>query len=296
MIYHSQEKGENMSIYEKYFVRGGACPQMHFPCIPSDAVKTSVCIDKSVVPEGIFGCVEWIVKDFVTEGLVAHNTGELHMFVGGDPKDYENLNAEIDFQLENDHFVFSENSFIFVPEGCAHNIVSVKGLKKPMLHYIMQIDASEYKAIPAAATAEPGKYADHRVIKYERTDGQESTPPPPGFLTFLLWIDGRKVPNAPYTESVWFHTSNDTGPENHIHANMDEFVAFIGSDPEHPEELNGDISMTLGDAVVHTTKSTIVFIPRNVSHCPLLVHRVDRDILHFSGGNGGSYIRGPIEE
>ena len=122
-----------MSIYEKYFVRGGACPQMHFPCIPSDAVKTSVCIDKSVVPEGIFGCVEWIVKDFVTEGLVAHNTGELHMFVGGDPKDYENLNAEIDFQLENDHFVFSENSFIFVPEGCAHNIVSVKGLKKPML-------------------------------------------------------------------------------------------------------------------------------------------------------------------
>ena len=285
-----------MSGYEKYFARGGSCTQMQFPCIPADAVKTSVCIDKNIVPDGIFGCVEWIMKDFVTEGLLKHDTGELHMFVGGDPKDHENLNAQIDFQLENDHFVFSENCFIFVPEGCAHNIVSVKGLKKPMLHYIMQVHSDEYKAVPAAASAQPGKYADHRVVGYVRTDGQVSTPPPPGFLTFLLWIDERKVPNAPYTESVWFHTTNDTGPENHTHENMDEFVAFIGSDPEHPEELNGDISFELGDEVIHTTKSTIIFVPRHVAHSPLLVHRIDRDILHFSGGNGGSYIRGPIEE
>ena len=282
-----------MSFYEQYFARGGACPVMQFPGIPSDAVRQAVCIDESVVPGSLFGCVQWIMKDFTTEGLISHDTDELHMFVGGDPKDHENLNAEVTFQIENDKLVFSDTCFVFVPKGCAHNIIAIKNLKKPMLHYIMQVHATNYSYEPAVPKEPAGKYLGHRVTKYARTDGKMPTPPE-GFLTFLLWVDGIRIQDAPYTESVWFHTTNDTGPVNHTHEDMDEFIAFIGSDPEHPEELNGDISLVIGDEIIHTTKSTIVYIPRRVPHGPLLVHELKKDILHFSGGNGSNYRKDSV--
>ena len=275
---------------DKYFARGGSCPKPIFACTPADAIRPAVCIDGATVPGSFFGCVQWIAADLTTDGLLAHDTDELHMFVGGDPANHEALGATIDFQIENDHLVFSETSFVFVPAGCAHNIVSVKDLKRPLLHYIMHVSAGSYAARPATATAPAGKYAGNRVVRYERGDG--ITPQAPeGFLTFLLWIDGAKLPGAPYTESVWFHTVNDSGPENHIHDDLDEFVAFIGSDPDHPEELNGDVSFLIDGETVHTTKSTLVYVPRQVSHSPILVHELEKDILHFSGGNNGTYVK-----
>lgn len=286
-----------MYKYEKYFARGGSCPKTVFKCHPQEALRPSVCIDADTVPGSIFGCVEWIAADLCTEGLISHESDELHMFVGGNPADHENLNAEIDFQLENDHLVFSETSFVYVPAGCAHNIVSVKGLTRPILHYVMHSSAGFYRSSPAEATAPVGKYANNRVVRFERRGGNRTnTPPPEGFLTRLLWIDGERLAGAPYTESVWFHTTNETGPAPHTHDDFDEFVAFIGGDPDHPEELNGDISLMIEDETIHTDKSTIIYVPRGVLHSPLLVHRLDRDIMHFSGGNGGDYVRDKVIE
>lgn len=275
-------------MYESYFARGGSCPTPVFECTPRSALRPAVTMDGSVVAGSIFGCVEWIVSDLTTEGLIAHDSDELHMFVGGNPREQEALNAELDFQIENDHLRFSETSFVFVPKGCAHNLKSVKGLTKPILHYVMHINTGFYRAAPAEAAAPAGTYANHRVVKYAPVDGRIPDAPE-GFLSFLLWIDGQKLPGAPYTESVWFHTTNDTGPENHTHEDLDEFIAFIGSDPDRPEELNGDISFLIGGETIHTTKSTLVFVPRHISHSPLLVHELKKDILHFSGGNSGNY-------
>ncbi|MBR5490138.1 MAG: hypothetical protein IKV79_02575 [Oscillospiraceae bacterium] len=283
-----------MAQYEKYFAKGGSCPIPKFECTPADAIRPAVCIDGSLIPGSFFGCVHWIAKDLTTDGLIAHDSDELHMFIGGDPKDHENLNATIEFRLENDTLVFSDTCFVFVPKGCAHNIVSVKDVKKPLLHYIMHVDDEFYKSFPAEAKAEAGKYAGHRIVKYAPVSGFIPEAPA-GFLTFLLWIDGVKLAGAPYTEAVWFHTTNDTGPENHVHDNLDEFVAFIGGNPDKPEELNGDISLLIGGETIHTDKSTLVFIPRKLSHSPILVHELETDVLHFSGGNGGDYSKDPVQ-
>ena len=279
-----------MSQFDRCFARGGSCPRPTFPCRPQEALRPAVCVDGATVPGAFFGCVQWIVAPLTTQGLVRHNCDELHMFVGGDVKNHEALGATVTMQLENDVLTFSETSFVFVPAGCAHNVVSVTDVQKPFLHYIMHISAPEYLAEPAEATAPAGTYLRNRVVRYVRDDGV--TPEAPeGFLTFLLWIDGQKVPGAPYTESVWFHQTNDTGPETHVHDDLDEFVAFIGSDPEHPEELCGDISLYIGGETVHTTKSTLAFVPRNIVHSPILVHKLEKDILHFTGGNNSTYVR-----
>ena len=113
---------------------------------------------------------------------------------------------------------------------------------------------------------------------------------PEGFLTLLLWLDGKKLKGAPYVEAVWFNRTNDTGPAPHEHE-FDEFIGFIGSDPQHPEELNAEVRFHIDGDVVSVTKSCLVYIPRGVRHSPILVPRMERPIIHFSGGVGGAYKR-----
>lgn len=281
-----------MSEYIRYFSLGGTCSQN---TIPSSALSggeraQAVCMDGSRVKGCIYNNAEWFLNNFETDKLIKHDSDELHIFIGGNPDDHENLYAEIDFQIENDHLVFSETSFVFVPKGAAHAIRSVKGLTRPLFHHIIHTDSSFYKAEPAKTSAPKGTYLDNRVTKYAPLSGRIPEAPE-GFITFLLWIDSNKLKGAPYTEALWFLTTNDTGPENHSHEDLDEFIAFIGSDPEHPEELNGEISFFIGDEQIFVTKSTLIHIPRGVAHSPLLVHRLDKPIIHFSGGNGGNYSR-----
>ena len=91
-------------------------------------------------------------------------------------------------------------------------------------------------------------------------------------------------------ESVWFHTSNDTGPETHAH-DFDEVIGFIGSDPENPEDLGAEVRFFLGGEEATITRNCIIYVPRGTAHSPLLVPRLNSPIIHFSGGNRGSYER-----
>ncbi len=279
-----------MSRYIKYFALGGASPkETHgIDLVPPDAEIPAVFMDGDAVEGGIYGSARWLVKEFRTEGLVRHDSDELHIFIGGDPGDPENLNATVEFQIENDRLVFDETSFVFVPAGAAHAVSSVGNLARPVFHHVIHVNAGYYRAEPAEATRPAGAFAGNRVVRYEPPDGRIPEAPE-GFLTFLLWIDDAKLKGAPYTEAVWFHTTNDTGPENHKHEDLDEFIAFIGGDPERPEELNGEISFFIGDEQIFVTKSCLIFIPRGLPHSPLLVHRLERPVIHFSGGNGGNY-------
>ena len=83
-------------MYEKNFARDGACNKWVTKCSPADAVRPSICLDGDLVPGAYFAAVEWIAADMATEGLICHESDALHMFVGGNPKDHENLNAEIE--------------------------------------------------------------------------------------------------------------------------------------------------------------------------------------------------------
>lgn len=160
---------------------------------------------------------------------------------------------------------------------------------RPVIHYSCLMNSSFYTEEPAEATAAAGTYAGNVVEKYAPVDGYLPEAPK-GFLTRLLWLDGQKLKGAPYMEAVWFHTENDTGPEPHFHE-FDELIGFLGSDPEHPELLNGELTLLLDGETVRFTESCVAFIPRGVMHSPILVPRLDRSIIHFSGGNRGDYKR-----
>jgi hypothetical protein len=256
---------------------------------PDDAYVQVVRMDSDLIKGCIFGNAGWFVKPLEWGGFYKHHSDKLLMFIGSDHNDPENLNAEIELWIENDKLVLTQSNIVFVPAGVAHGRLKIRNLKKPVFHYACHTNTDKYEEFPAEASAAQGTYADSWIEKYAPVDGK-LPPAPEGFLTRLLWIDDKKLSGAPYLEAVWFHTVNDTGPETHTH-DFDEIIGFFGGDSDHPEELNAEISFLLGDQTVTFTKSCLLYIPRGVAHSPLLVPKLERSIIHFSGGNGGSYIK-----
>jgi mannose-6-phosphate isomerase-like protein (cupin superfamily) len=136
------------------------------------------------------------------------------------------------------------------------------------------------------------KYGKYIVTKPKaniaRTDwGRETTAPQR--LTRVMYLDDEVIKGAFYVECAWFLKGTDVeAPLPHTH-DFDEVLGFFGTNPEEPENLYGEIDIWLGDEKHTLTKSCLVFIPKGLKHCPLVIRKVDRPIFHFSTGPGGMY-------
>ena len=128
-----------------------------------------------------------------------------------------------------------------------------------------------------------GKYIISGIpdeIKEETAKRQETEGEGPGRM--LLYTDGRFNPHAYYFTTQWVHGPSEEGipPIKHDHS-YDEYLGFFGSDTDNPDDLCGEIELSLGEK--HTiTKSCVVFVPAGVSHCPMKFKRVDKPIFYFA--------------
>ena len=106
-----------------------------------------------------------------------------------------------------------------------------------------------------------------------------------------LWIDSNSVPGAfQMNTCFWCKPNADmirNNPNGHVgrpHSHpYPEIIGFVGTDAENPLELGGTVEFWVGGECHHCTKSTMVFIPPNTPHCPLMILDIgDKPILHFS--------------
>jgi hypothetical protein len=79
------------------------------------------------------------------------------------------------------------------------------------------------------------------------------------------------------------------GVPPHAHP-FPELLSFFGTDTEHPEDLRGEVEFWMEDEKYVFTRSFVVYIPANVTHCPLRFHRLDDSFFHYTIGPGGSYV------
>ncbi len=121
----------------------------------------------------------------------------------------------------------------------------------------------------------------------------------PEFQTFyatfakrLLWMDKNVVPGAFQMNISWYMSASDVRPlfkhDEHFH-DYDEMIGFIGSNPEDPYDLGGEVEIGLDGELHRLTKSSVIFVPGGMRHLPLSVLRVDRPILHFGISLNGVY-------
>lgn len=256
---------------------------------PSSAHVQILGMDKTILSNCMVTGSGWYKEDCCDERVVRHSSDEVLMFLGGDIENPDDLNAEIEIWLENDRLVLDRCCAVYIPAGVAHGKLRVSNLEKPVAYYFVQTTTDEYDAEPAEPVAPAGTYAGHVVEDFRPSSGVMPNAPE-GLLTLLVWIDGGRIESAPYAEAVWFNRSSNEGPEPHVH-DYGEFLSFIGSDPEHPEDLGCSIDFYVQGEKVQITQSCLIYIPAGVEHCPFYIHDMVRPILHTSGYAGSDYRR-----
>ncbi|OGN98911.1 MAG: hypothetical protein A2Y58_04595 [Chloroflexi bacterium RBG_13_51_52] len=115
--------------------------------------------------------------------------------------------------------------------------------------------------------------------------------------THVMWLDGDVVPGAFVSECVWIWpecASEKPAAQAHTH-DFTETITFFGTDFSNPQDLCGEVELWLDGEKHIMTKSFLAYIPAGMTHCPLIVRKVERPIFHFTVGLGGEYIRGVKE-
>ncbi len=110
----------------------------------------------------------------------------------------------------------------------------------------------------------------------------------------LLWMDDDMVKGAEmYMECIWLwpgETKAGLMEEPHVH-DFDEVIGFVGSDPDHPEDLNAVMEMHMGDEVHYLEKSCLMYLPAGMKHCPLTFKKVNKPVFFFTLAPIGNYGR-----
>lgn len=104
----------------------------------------------------------------------------------------------------------------------------------------------------------------------------------------VLWLDENLLPGTFPFNFSWYLKPKDAVTESHVH-DADEILGFVGSDPQDPYNLNGEIEFWIEDEKFTLTRTCMIFIPKNVRHSPLLIKRVDKPIFHVMCVIGGQY-------
>jgi len=137
---------------------------------------------------------------------------------------------------------------------------------------------SEYKAPPAEAPWAPPNLRGVSKGKGGR----------------VFYLDSSIVPGAFYMECVWVmpraaNAVPSRGTEPHAH-DYDEIIAFIGTDNNNPYDLGAEVELYLEDEKHVITKTSLVFVPAGLVHCPLTFVRVDRPVFHYTTAPAKMYI------
>jgi hypothetical protein len=108
----------------------------------------------------------------------------------------------------------------------------------------------------------------------------------------ILWMDADVVPGAFQMNCSWYMRAPQVKSSEaiaHTH-NSDEIIGFFGCDPADPYDLHGEVEFWLEDEIHIITSSAMIFVPKGMKHCPLILRWVDQPIFHFSVVTEGQYL------
>jgi hypothetical protein len=135
-----------------------------------------------------------------------------------------------------------------------------------------------------------GKYILTEPKPYRGAPPTRADAPPNDMTVNIMYLDDEYLKGAFYTECDWLVKGypKNVWVQAHTH-DFDEIIAFLGSNPNDPKNLYGEIEMWLEDEKFIITKSCLIFVPKGMKHCPLTIKRVDRPIFHLTSGPGKAW-------
>jgi hypothetical protein len=95
-------------------------------------------------------------------------------------------------------------------------------------------------------------------------------------LSFFCWCN-------------WFWPSmvktrlEDRSTKPHFHT-FDEIIGMVGTNPDDPHDLCGEVEINIGGEKHIVTKSCLIYIPARLEHGPFRELKMDRPIFQFEFG------------
>jgi mannose-6-phosphate isomerase-like protein (cupin superfamily) len=138
------------------------------------------------------------------------------------------------------------------------------------------------------------KYAKNIIDRPKEGFGPPETPEEAKrreeHVKFPLYVDEEVVPGAYYFMAAWWKkiTGKGSPAEEHDHA-FDEYLVFLGTNPEDPNDLCGEVELWIGGEKHIITKSCAVFIPAGLKHAPIYFRKIERPIWYLATGPTEKY-------
>jgi hypothetical protein len=144
-----------------------------------------------------------------------------------------------------------------------------------------------------------GKYIIDRPVKKLEPPGmtEEEIKAKKEFFTVPLYVDSEVAPGAYYFMAAWWHkiTGKGSPAEEHDHE-FDEYLIFLGTNPEDPTDLGGEVELYIEGEKHILTRSCSVFIPAGLKHAPIYFKRIDRPIWYLATGPTKIYKKEIVED
>jgi hypothetical protein len=252
----------------------------------------------------------WLWGGVTTSGTTeephVHDFNEVIGFIGTDPEHPKELDARIEIVLGDETHFLTKSCLVHVPPGMKHCPLTFREVNRPVFFFTLA-PISRYgrtslspgsppapsPKVPVFTPPPPDK-SGSRYGRYIFTEPRShgSGPPPrrPSNLpevkaTHVVSLDGEASPGGFYIDFVWIWSGTMMMPEPHAH-NFDEIIGFVGfSGKRSPRTVSGDVSITVGGEKYPVKKSALVYVPKNVSHCPIELKNIRKPVLLFTIGN-----------
>ena len=269
-------------------------------------------MDDSMVPGAslYMECI-WLWEGATTSGTTehphVHEFDEVIGFISTGKENPGELDARMEIILGDETHYLTKSCLVHVPAGMNHCPLTFREVNRPVFFFTLapvsrygrkaQDTDSQGNPVPLKTIFVPPETPDASGTKYGRYIITGVKPknfpprkgPPTAETTRVVSLDDDMSKGAFYVEFVWIWSGTTTmAPDGHAH-DWDEMIGIIGSDRQHPRQLGGEVSIILGDEKHNLTRSSLVYIPRGLFHCPLEFKDIKTPVLCFTVGNTVEY-------
>jgi hypothetical protein len=252
-----------------------------------------------------------------TEAPHQHAHDEVIGFISSDPDNPKELDARMEIILGDETHFLTKSCLVYIPAGMKHCPLTFREVNRPVFFFtLMPISRYGRKSENPEGRKEPEikipklkappigkdgtKYGRYIITEPKShvppSMRDKPTPPPPRPRTAktnqIVSLDGEVHKGAFYVDFVWIWSGDMTmAPEAHAH-DWDEMIGLVsGPDKHNPREIIGDVSINMGKEDYKIKKSSLVFVPKGVMHCPIEFKNIKRPVLCFTIGNTPQWSR-----
>ncbi len=254
----------------------------------------------------------WLWEGKTTSGTTeephVHAFDEVIGFISSDPVHPHDLDAMMEIILGDETHFLTKSCLVHVPAGMKHCPLTFREVNRPVFFFTLapisrygrtseRMKSPQAVKPPAFTPPSPDasgkRYARYIITEpkphWPTTPDPNRPPPPPrtAKTTQIVSLDSEVSPEAFYADFVWIWSGDMTmAPQAHAH-DFDEMVGIVGypGNREHARDVGGDVSIMLADEKHAIKQSSLIFVPKGLSHCPIEFKGIKEPVLCFTIGN-----------